>query len=371
MKTKETKGKYLTKALRCPDGTRKYIRGKTKAELDKKVREAQAQLGMGININNDTTVLELAQTWIDVYKRPSVKPQTAAGLLRTLNNHIIPVIGAKRVRDVKPADCVRVMADANKLARGTQEGIRITLKALFDCAIENQIIVQNPVTRSVKASGAQPEPRVPLTADQLDQVCAAAAAKKDSRIYTFVLLCGYAGLRECEALGLNMKNVDLERGTLAVVEQYYSLDGKGGTTRDLKTASSRRTLPVPPPLLLHLQQLRREGCTGYIFDVESHSLVHRYYSALYRLCKVNAEGKTKTYPKNGLDFYVHPHLLRHTYATRCFEGGMDVKEVQYLLGHSTTQMTMNTYVHYLASTRLDDTAQKLERVFPAPRLAVL
>ena len=72
----KTKPRYLTKALRCPDGSRKYIRGKTQEELDRKVREAQAQLGMGININDNTLVGEFAQIWVDVYKRPNVKPQS-------------------------------------------------------------------------------------------------------------------------------------------------------------------------------------------------------------------------------------------------------------------------------------------------------
>ena len=55
----------------------------------------------------------------------------------------------------------------------------------------------------------------------------------------------------------------------------------------------------------------------------------------------------------------------------CFESGLDVKEVQYLLGHSTMQMTMDVYVHYVSGARLSETAQKIEQAFPAPKLAVI
>ena len=108
-KQKKEAQRYFTKALRCPDGSRKYIRGKTKEELERKVMQAQAELGMGININDNTTVVQFAQMWVDVYKRPNVKPQTVSSILNRLNSHILPVIGGKRMRDVKPADCAMVL----------------------------------------------------------------------------------------------------------------------------------------------------------------------------------------------------------------------------------------------------------------------
>lgn len=75
----------------------------------------------GININDDTTVVELAQMWVDLYKRPQVKPQTMRNILSWLNKHIIPVIGTKLVRKVKPVDCARVMAGVSDLTLGTQK----------------------------------------------------------------------------------------------------------------------------------------------------------------------------------------------------------------------------------------------------------
>lgn len=367
----KAKTKYLTKALRCPDGTRKYIRGKTQTELDRKVREAQAQLGMGININDNTTVWEFAQVWVDVYKRPNLKPQSVKSLLNVLNKHITPNIGAMRVRDVKPADCARVLSLAKDLAKGTQDIIITTMRTMFSCAIENRIIAQNPVTRSIKSSGRRAKERVPLTVAQMDELCAIAMTHRDPRFYTYVLLCGYAGLRSSEALGLHMGSVDLEKGCLTVKEQYCASNGKGGTTPELKTESSYRTVPIPLSLLIHLQRLKEQGCTGYIFDVSQPGLAKRYYSSLTRVCAVDANGNATGRKKRSIPVYAHPHLLRHTYATRCFEAGLDIKAVQYLLGHSTLEMTMNLYVHYMAESRRDDTARKVEQAFPHTLVAVI
>ena len=54
-----------------------------------------------------------------------------------------------------------------------------------------------------------------------------------------------------------------------------------------------------------------------------------------------------------------PHILRHTYCTRLFECGFDVKEIQYLMGHSTPEMTLKVYTHYSKKQRFTDTASRL------------
>lgn len=375
-KEKKKQTKYFTKALRCPDGTRKYIRGKTQAELDRKVREAQAQLGMGININDDTTVVELAQTWVDVYKRPKMRVSSIKAILTTLNVHIIPFIGAKRVRDVKPADCANVMSKAQNggLSHGTQRNILAVMKSLFNCAIENGIIQISPVTRSVIASGRKARERVPLTRAQVEELLSVCLKRGKHTEYTFVMLCAFAGLRAAEALGLSLKNVDFQKGIVKVREQYCRDSSPNAVTDDLKTDSSRRDIPIPPILLAHLESLRKEKGDGYIFDVDNPSLRQNINGNLQRMCRVNNDGTPRTFETNNrtavLDFYVHPHLLRHTYATICFEQGLDVKEVQYLLGHSSPDMTMKVYLHYLATARQEDTARKIDKAFQINTLAV-
>lgn len=363
--------KYYTKALRCPDGSRKYIRGKTQAELDRKVREAQAELGLGININDNTTVAELAQTWVDAYKRPKLKPGTLKALLCKLNTHIIPVIGHMRVRDVKPADCALVLSHMSDRKNSFQKDVRGTMKALFTCAIENNIIARNPVTRGVSAGGKESQPRTPLTRDQLEQVYAHLLRRNKRELYTFTLLASQTGLREGEALGLCWDCVDFERGQIHVRRQYVYHAGQGQITETLKTKSSRRDIPMPPMLYAHLLELKKASTGHTVFDLSRPSMA-RIPHGLKHMCNVNCRGEPRSCKPNvaALDFYVHPHLLRHTYATMCIEAGMDIKEVQYLLGHSTSKMTMDVYAHYVAEARQQETAQKLSAVFPTKLVAV-
>ena len=57
------------------------------------------------------------------------------------------------------------------------------------------------------------------------------------------------------------------------------------------------------------------------------------------------------------------HILRHTYITRLFEAGLDVKEIQYLAGHNTMDMALSVYTHYDRKNREQQTAEKVRRAF--------
>ena len=75
--------------------------------------------------------------------------------------------------------------------------------------------------------------------------------------------------------------------------------------------------------------------------------------------RVMRKAKRSAWIDRCIDFDVTPHLLRHTFATRCFEDGMDIKEVQHLLGHASPNITMNIYLHYCEQQRQKETFDKV------------
>lgn len=94
------------------------------------------------------------------------------------------------------------------------------------------------------------------------------------------------------------------------------------------------------------------------------SLTKTSFRNLWRLVERRTEGNGRVSRSLGaqygtltvaLDFSCHPHQLRHTYITKLFEAGLDLKQVQYLAGHATPEMTIRVYTHYRARQRAAET----------------
>lgn len=344
MPNEKKKYNYYTKALLCPDGSRKYIRGKTQKELDEKVRAAQAELEKGININDNTTFGQFAQMWVDLYKRPYLRPASLTSLLNYINNYMMPVLGQLKVKSIKPAHIVLVMNNIAHLSRPTQSNVLGRMRAIFASAVDNGLIGRSPVPVTMRAGGTATQDKEPLTPEECG-VFLATAREYNARLYTFSLLCLYAGLRSSEARGLCWDCVDLTAGTLQVKRQFSREEGNA-IIEDLKTPAARRTIPLHPELAAHLRSLKAQTDNIAVCGTMTTRSVDYYFAEM----------------RKKVGFHVHPHLLRHTYATRLVESGLDVKEVQYLLGHTTPTMTLKVYAHYDRKSRAETTAKRVASV---------
>lgn len=151
------------------------------------------------------------------------------------------------------------------------------------------------------------------------------------------LLCLYSGLRLGEACALQWDDIDFAGVSMTVdrTVQRIAVPGRGAKTAlletDPKSASARRTIPLPPGILAVLARLR-EG-RPYVFGGEK-PLEPR--TMQYRFQKILKEAGI-----SGKSF----HALRHTFATNCVESGMDAKSLSEILGHSDVKITLNRYVH--------------------------
>ena len=93
-------------------------------------------------------------------------------------------------------------------------------------------------------------------------------------------------------------------------------------------------------------------------------LSYSSFRALWRIIDYRTTSKRtvnqREIVERTLDFDVHPHLLRHTCITRWFEAGLDIKEIQYLAGHSSVDITLGIYTHYQDMIRHKETAKKIQ-----------
>jgi len=160
-----------------------------------------------------------------------------------------------------------------------------------------------------------------------------------------VLLCFYTGLRLGELCALKWEDIDFERKLIRINRTVQRLYVEGHKTKTIllettpKSAYSRREIPLSNVILKQLCKLRRDTDTGYVFGgkkpMEPRTLQYHFKKLL----------QEAGLPEKNF------HILRHTFATNCIEGGTDVKSLSELLGHSEVQITLNRYVHPSMETK--------------------
>ena len=356
-----SKAKLYTRTVTLPNGKRKYYRAKTKAELDKKITQAKLELGAGVDIANDITFGEYAQMWYTVYKKPYLRENSQQAYKHYLNNHILPVLTNIPIRNIKPAHIQKVMEGVKDNSHSLQSAVLMTTRAVFRSAVDNGVILKTPATSTIKSGGRKTAEKVPLTPEQSEDLLKAMWGKPE---YLFCLIALSTGMRRGEIFGLMWDDVDFENGYIEVTHNWIATSKTKAAVSDLlKTEASHRRLPMPNRLSAYLALEKQRSGSPYVIHTDTGDPV------TYLMCSSIWYGISSTAEKLGA--YVTPHILRHTYITRLFEAGLDIKQIQYLAGHSTPEMTLRIYTHYCRASREEDTAKRVrEAALPSASISV-
>lgn len=372
----------FTRTLTLPNGKRKYFYGKTPEEAEKKLQKAKFELGLGIDISSSITFGELAETWYHIYKKPRLKsPNSRSAVLNVLNNHLLPYLADLQIRKITAANIQATLNAMNGLSASIQNKALQHLRSIFQLAMEEGIISKSPITMAVRTNGKPTEEAVPLTVEQARRLIDAVAG---TNAEPFIKIGLWSGLRRGEILGLQWADVDLDDKVIHVRHNALLQDNKPTIVSDaLKTAKSKRDVPIPDVLATYLTGLQAASKSKYVVPMSNgEPMTKNAFRAMWRLIEnrtVHLEKDPETgkermqelgsSPTNHgnvvrtLDFHVHPHLLRHTYITRLFDAGTDLSTVQYLAGHATPDITLRVYVHYLKTQKQSAAAEKVNQAF--------
>lgn len=352
-------------SIMLPNGKRKWIRSKSKDGLEQKKQEILLQIGTGLDILDRSTFGEYAEIWLNVYKKPHLRRKSIEALRNALDNHIYPYLRDVPLKKVSPMQIQLIVAALADKSKSLNDKVIQILRGVFNAAVDNNLIVKSPVPTKTNAKGIRTKEKTALTIEQSKRLL---EAVDGTRAYLFCLLALQTGMRRGEICGLMWSDIDLESHVIHVRHNAVFTNAQTEVSEALKTSAAARDIPIHPTLQTALEGITERNRSPFVLHMENGKpLSQSSFSNLWELVRrrtVDDPAELGTVATNSkmvrnLDFHVTPHLLRHTYITRLFESGLDIKEIQYLAGHSTVDMTLRVYTHYQKESRRQDTANKV------------
>lgn len=350
------------------DGQRKTKRFKKKADakafqdaLTAQMTDEQPAPGQSAEV---ITLGEWMDRWLESYAKPTVKLSTYCSYEQYIRSHIKPQIGMLYVNRLRVDDLQDFFNErrqngnvkaAGGLSPKTLTNMRNLLHLALDQAVKNKLLRENPIEGVRLSKNIQREMRV-LSREEQDRLIRAARQAPEPAAFG-VIFDLFTGLRLGELCGLRWQNVDMKQGTFLVCETRNRLPNHDDsvaasttvkTVASTKTDHSRRTVYLLDELFQDLKYYKEiqdsiaaeypgYNQEGYVFCQENGQPYEpRTYQDLFKRCVRQAGIKDANF-----------HALRHTFATRSLEQGMDVVTLSRLLGHANPSITMDKYGHAL------------------------
>ncbi len=271
--------------------------------------------------------------------RGRLKSSTCERYETTVEKHLKPLIGGFFAQEITEETVNSLSSEllSEGLAPKTVKDILIVLRLILK-HIAKQLPGELKQVEIAYPKEPKKEARV-LSLDEQKRFISYLAKDLDCCKFG-VLLAIFTGLRIGELCALKWENISLKERTIRVTATMQRLknDGEGARTKVVtgspKSDLSSRVIPLSDAAVRLCRHMAVKDHSAYILTGTRKLMEPR--TLQYRLKKYAADCHLKD---------VHFHTLRHTFATRCIEVGFEIKSLSEILGHATTAITMERYVH--------------------------
>ena len=336
---------------------KKYIYDRDREQLRIKLLALQNDIVINdVYVRDDIITLhQWGYTYLNDFIKPTVRPSTYDLYELILRKHICEdTISKMKLKDIKAFHIQRFLNSKSSMSKSYLKKMYMLLDIFFVNAVRNDLIRKNPM-ESVNLPKSEKQIKEVRALTREEQT--AYMSNLDStRLKPLLLTCLFTGMRLGELMALDWDHVNFKTGEIKVEYSYKEvrIHKKDKEPRwemikqPPKTSSGLRTIPIPAEIIKVLKAHKASqdelslkmgknnfNTEGLVFcsEVGTPLSSRNIQRAHYSICK--KIGLT------GIGF----HALRHTFATRMIEEGVEVKTVQYWIGHSSIEITYNIYVH--------------------------
>ena len=346
--------------------------GNSKTIYSKKLSELRKDLA--VKIAENETFVSVRETikldnwfnqWIKIYKEKSVRPNTLREYTHIYNKNISPFIGNRNINSLVKSDIQRIitLAHTNGYGYERQNKIKVILSDLMARALEDNLILKNPVLGS-KVIDKKESKAKSLTLEEQNiffEYC------KNTFYDNMFNVAVNTGMRPGELFALTESDIDFENGFIdvnktLVYQKYLTDTRKTFHIEEPKTKQSYRKVPINSVCKIYLErQIQQKAIVSskrpkeqndFLFTTKYNTPINSviYADAIHAVIReINL-----LRPNNDLFKNFRGHTFRHTFATRCFEHEIDPKVVQSYLGHASVKMTLDLYTHVTKEKSFND-----------------
>ena len=296
---------------------------------------------------------EWLNEWLQNYVEPTSKIKTYQRYSEISFRHIIPRLGNYDLTDITPSLLQRHVAELLKSGNiKTGSGLSPNTVNSIITVLQNSLKTANLVYDDISHVYEKiKRPKICETKiscfslEEQKLIENYIKSKRKIKLYG-VILCLYTGLRIGELIALEWTDFNFERAELNINKTcHYGKNKKGVYSRLIdttKTASSTRIIPLPRQILPLIKEMKKTSKSKFVISNGEKPISTRSYQRSFSLLL-----KRLNIPHRGF------HSLRHTFATRALECGIDVKTLSEILGHKSPTITLNRYVHSLPEHKRD------------------